>query len=153
MIEYRKATIDDIETLLQIRIDFMRDVKSVTTDDDEKVMREANAEYLNETLPDGSFIQWLAADNGKIIATGSVSFYKLPPNRWRPNGKVAYIANMFTYPEYRKQGIATKLLSLSVEDAKSRGCKQVLLDATAMGKPLYEKFGFTDAKDYMVYRI
>jgi GNAT superfamily N-acetyltransferase len=71
----------------------------------------------------------------------------------RLNGKVAYIGNMFTYPEYRNQGIATKLFSLTVDTAKELGCKEILLDATNMGKPLYKKYGFRKAEDAMCYFV
>ena len=68
-----------------------------------------------------------------------------------PTGKVTYISNMFTYPEYRKHGIATKLFALTVEEAKKQGCIKILLNATDMGRPLYEKFGFKDTANDMVY--
>jgi GNAT superfamily N-acetyltransferase len=77
----------------------------------------------------------------EIIDNG-ISFYNLPPNQECPNGKIAYISNMFTYPEYRKQGIGSKLFELAIEEAKNNGCKKVLLDATALGRPIYERFGF-----------
>jgi GNAT superfamily N-acetyltransferase len=60
---------------------------------------------------------------------------------------------MYTSPAYRSQGIASGLLALSVEEAKINACDYVSLHATNMGRPVYEKFGFTDAKDEMIYRI
>ncbi len=151
MVEYRKATIHDMNDLLKVRMDFLRDVGSVNTEDEETLLLEANEAFLAKTLADGSYVQWLAVDDGKIVATGSVSFYLLPPNKKLPNGKAAYIANMFTYPEYRNQGIASKLLALVVEEAKKFGCKKVLLNATEMGKAIYLKFGFKDSQGDMVY--
>jgi predicted acetyltransferase len=71
----------------------------------------------------------------------------------RLSGKVAYIGNMFTYPDYRKQGIATKLFSLSMDSAKEAGCKEVFLDATEMGRPIYAKYGFKKNDDAMSYHI
>jgi GNAT superfamily N-acetyltransferase len=153
VIEYRKATIDDIEELLQVRIDFLYDTKDITTDEEERIIRDAYADYLGEVLTNGSFVQWLAIENGKIIATSSVSFNRLPPRKLLPSGNTAYIANMYTSPAYRSQGIASGLLALSVEEAKINACDYVSLHATNMGRPVYEKFGFTDTKDEMIYRV
>ena len=50
--------------------------------------------------------------------------------------------NMYTDPEYRRQGIAYKTLDLLVQDAKARGVDHITLEATDMGRPLYEKYGF-----------
>jgi GNAT superfamily N-acetyltransferase len=153
MIEYRKATINDMEDLLAVRVDFLRLANIIKNENDEKMLLLSNRNFLSCSLIDGSFIQYLAVDSSKIIATSSVSFYLLPPHSMRPNGKVAYIGNMFTYPEYRGQGIGTKLLTLSVESAKEAGCKEVCLDATDMGKTLYENFGFKKNEDAMSYYI
>lgn len=50
--------------------------------------------------------------------------------------------NMYTAPEYRRKGIAYKTLDLLVGDIKSRGISSISLEATDMGRPLYEKYGF-----------
>jgi len=151
MIEYRKATIDDIDELLKIRIDFLRDAKNIQNEDDEAILTRTNKDFLSQSLADGSFMQWLALDGTKIVGSSSASIYVLPPNTMRPSGKVAYIGNMFTYPAYRKQGIATKLFSLSVDSAKEVGCGEIGLHATEMGRPIYEKYGFRKNEDAMSY--
>ena len=63
--------------------------------------------------------------------------------------RIAYIMNMYTNPEYRRNGIAIKTLGLLVEDAKKRGVHAISLEATDMGKPLYVKFGFVKMNDEM----
>ena len=57
--------------------------------------------------------------------------------------------NMYTAPEYRRQGVAYKTLLLLVGEAKKRGIKNISLEATEAGRPLYEKFGFVQMKDEM----
>lgn len=153
MIEYRKATIDEIDLLAQIRIDFLCEANDVNSEDERKTLYKNNKQFMTNSLADGSFVSWVAIENGTIIATSGVSFYTLPPNKKCPSGKVAYISNMFTYPKYRNQGIAKKLFSLTVEEATKAGCIKILLNATAMGRLIYEKFGFTDIKNDMVYYV
>lgn len=57
--------------------------------------------------------------------------------------------NMYTAPEYRRQGIAYHTLDLLVKAAKEQGVTQIALEATDMGRPLYEKYGFVGMKDEM----
>ena len=57
--------------------------------------------------------------------------------------------NLYTHPDYRRKGIAYKVLDLLVKDAKDRGVESIILDSTLMGRPLYEKYGFIKINDYM----
>ena len=151
MIEYRKATISDLDALVRIRLDFLRDADKIKSDEVIEVLLKNNREYMAASMADGSFVSWIAVEDDEIIATSGVTFYTLPPSPSNPIGKTAYISNMFTYPPYRKQGIATKLFDLSVQEAKANGITKVLLDATTMGRPLYEKYGFVAAENGMIY--
>lgn len=58
--------------------------------------------------------------------------------------------NMYTRPEYRRQGIARRMLELLIEDAKEKGIGFITLEATPMGRPLYESAGFVSMKDEMI---
>ena len=97
----------------------------------------------------GEHIAYLIYDNNKFIGAGGVSFYQVMPTYHNPSGKKAYIMNMYTTPEYRRQGIAFHTLDLLVKDAKEQGVSQIALEATDMGRPLYEKYGFVKMEDEM----
>lgn len=56
---------------------------------------------------------------------------------------------MYTAPEYRRQGIAIHTLDLLVKDAREQGVLQITLEATDMGRPLYERYGFVKVEDEM----
>lgn len=57
--------------------------------------------------------------------------------------------NMYTDPEYRRRGIALRTLDRLVSDARERGITSISLEATEMGRPLYEKYGFVKTEDEM----
>ncbi len=78
-----------------------------------------------------------------------MSFYQVMPTYHNPSGKKAYIMNMYTAPEYRRQGIAFRMLDVLIEEARKKGISQIALEATEMGRPLYEKYGFVPMKDEM----
>ena len=57
--------------------------------------------------------------------------------------------NMYTTPEYRRQVIAYETLNLLVKEAYKRDIHAISLEATEMGRPLYEKYGFAKMNDEM----
>lgn len=72
-----------------------------------------------------------------------------------PYGEMAGIYNMCTLPGYRGRGVARAILAACLADAKAAGCSLVGLTPTSMGRPLYEKVGFTEVyrELYFVERL
>lgn len=60
----------------------------------------------------------------------------------RPDG-VAWIGMVLTLPEFRGRGLARHLLTHLLHELDQRGIASIGLDATDMGRPLYESLGFT----------
>ena len=85
---------------------------------------------------------WLAEQTGEAAGMGGAAVFLLPPNDWCPGGKTAYIGCMYTAPVFRRQGVASRLLEFLLAELKEQGCGHIMLHATDMGRPLYEKFGF-----------
>ena len=149
---FRKASISDVEELAKIRMIFLSEATEMRPHE-QSMIEMANREYLKSALADNSLIVWLAVSGDEIIATSGLTFSIIPPYIGCPNGKAAYIMNMFTFPDYRKHGIGTELLRKNIEETKSRDCKKIGLISTEMGHPLYVKFGFKDVTDEMYLYI
>ena len=147
--EYRKATIEDINELVKTRIIVLRAANKLSDDVDMSVVEKTTYSYYRRALETGEHIAYLVYDNGTFIGAGGVSFYQVMPTYHNPSGKKAYIMNMYTAPEYRRQGIALHTLDLLVSDAKQQGVSQIALEATDMGRPLYAKYGFVKMNDEM----
>ena len=58
-------------------------------------------------------------------------------------GRFAWVSMVLVDPEYRGHGIGTTLLSKCIEYLDSIRVPCIKLDATPLGKPIYEKLGFT----------
>ena len=153
LITYRKAVLSDAEKLAEIRVNFLTEAGNITSEEERNFIERAILEYFKKGLYDKTFVSWLALDNEEIIATSGLSFSVVPPYSQVPDGKVAYIMNMYTFPTYRKRGIGTELLKRVVDEAKQLGHKKITLDATKIGKPLYEKYGFKDLHNVMVFFV
>ena len=147
--EYKKATIADIDELVRTRIIVLRAANKLSDDVDMSLVEKESYEYYMRALETDEHIAYLVYDNGIFIGAGGVSFYQVMPTYHNPTGKKAYIMNMYTASEYRRQGIAFHTLDLLVKDIRKQGVSQITLEATEMGRPLYEKYGFVKMEDEM----
>ncbi|MEO6912421.1 MAG: GNAT family N-acetyltransferase [Candidatus Baltobacteraceae bacterium] len=86
-------------------------------------------------------IRYLAERDGRIVGFAAARSY----------GKVAYIGPMAVHPGSRRLGIASDLLQKLIANLESNGCRTLLLDATELGMPLYERFGFVDLDGCQIY--
>lgn len=148
---YKKATIEDIDILTKTRIEVLRVANQLSDDADMTEVEKQSYEYYSKALRDGSHTAYLVFDGTNFIGAGGVSYYRVMPTYHNPSGNKAYIMNMYTSPKYRRKGIAYKTLDLLVRDAKSRGVNVILLEATEMGRPLYEKYGFVKMNNEMEF--
>ena len=145
----KRATMEDIDELVRTRIIVLRAANKLSDDEDMSVVEEESYAYYRRALESGEHIAYLVYDNGKFIGAGGLSFYQVMPTYHNPTGKKAYIMNMYTNPAYRRKGIAYHTLEILVADAKNKGIDAISLEATEMGRPLYEEFGFVGMKDEM----
>ena len=146
---YKKATLEDIDILTETRIIVLRAANQLAEDVDMSTVKEQSYEYYKRALSMDSHVAYLVLDGDEFVGAGGISFFEVMPTYHNPTGKKAYIMNMYTKPEYRRQGIAFHTLDLLVEEAKARGIKAILLEATKMGRVLYEKYGFVKMNDEM----
>ena len=138
-----------LDELVRTRIIVLRAANKLSDDEDMSVVEEESYAYYRRALESGEHIAYLVYDNGKFIGAGGLSFYQVMPTYHNPTGKKAYIMNMYTASEYRRQGLAFQTLDLLVNDARKQGVSQIALEATDMGRPLYEKYGFVKMEDEM----
>jgi GNAT superfamily N-acetyltransferase len=81
--------------------------------------------------PDGCFV---AMDEGDVIGTVTTTTY---------GRELAWIGMMLVHPEHRRRGIGTHLMQTALDYlTRSRGIDCIRLDATPVGRPVYDKLGF-----------
>lgn len=139
---YKKATIDDIDILTESRVMVLRAANKLSDDADMGEVKKQSYTYYKQSLCDNTHIAYLVFDKNILVGTGGVSFFQVMPTYHNPSGCKAYIMNMYTHPQYRKKGIAYKTLDMLIRDIKEKGITAISLEATDMGEPLYQKYGF-----------
>ncbi len=144
-----KATIDDCAELTKLRIE-MRKERNELIEDVEEFYNNTLSFFI-DNITSGCFVSYICVLDNKIVAMSGICFYSVPPIAKVPNGKVAYLMNMYTLHEYRNKGIATKLLQHTMNEAQERQCLKVSLLASDMGEPLYIKYGFKYAQSAMEF--
>ncbi len=82
--------------------------------------------------PEGCFV---FETDGRAVATTTVASF---------GRELAWIGMVLTLPDYRRRGLARRLMDRALGYCEDRGIRCVKLDATDLGRPLYADLGFAD---------
>lgn len=142
-----RATDAWLDSVIRIRLEMLKVVNDLPEDAsfDEKFVN-ASENYFKKA--DQTTV--LAVDR-EVIGCATICYIELMPTFDHPTGKRAHIMNVYTRKNYRRQGIAYQMMKMLMEEARQRGVTEISLDATAQGRPLYERCGFKDSKEGMIY--
>lgn len=147
VIEYRLATDNDLDILIQTRLYMLRCVNGLEPDYE---FDDGFVQTSKEYFLDGDQITVLALVGDKVVGCATICFIEIMPTFSHPTGKRAHLMNVFTDAEYRRQGIAYRMTAMLVDAAWEKGATEISLDATESGRPLYEKCGFRASGECMV---
>jgi len=86
-----------------------------------------------------NFIRW-GGEGSFCIAQGDQLIATSVALRYSP--ALAWIGTVITHPDYQRQGLARRMMQTSLDYLHSKGTRCIMLDASEMGRPLYEGLGF-----------
>ena len=150
MIQYRIATQGDINLLIQIRLEMLKVVNNLEPD------YQFSSDFINNSklyFDNGNQTTVLAYQDDMVIGCASICYIHMMPTFDHPTGKRAHLMNVYTNIQYRRQGIAYKMVNLLIEEAKMEGVTEISLDTTQSGRALYRKCGFVESEECMVLTI
>lgn len=148
--EYRMATKEDIDMLMSIRLEMLRKVNELS---DNYVFSDELIANSKRYFLEGNQTTNIALKNGKVVACASMSYIEMMPTFSHSTGNRAHLMNVYTNANYRRQGVARKLVQMLIDEAKEKGVTEISLDATDLGRPLYETLGFCASDECMVMNL
>lgn len=84
-----------------------------------------------------------ALADGSIVGTGVGSAH----------GAVGWVGTIFVAPERRRTGLGRALTRAVTDELEARGCRTLVLIATPMGRPVYERLGFSVLDEQVRFSI
>jgi len=119
------------EPAINIRLLFESDIPAAMQLKDAAGWNQTEKDWhrLLALEPNGCFA---AVKDDRLVGTTTTTTY---------GSDLAWIGMVLVDPQERRQGIATQLMNVAIDYLKDK-VATVKLDATAQGKPVYERFGF-----------
>lgn len=72
--------------------------------------RDSVLKYFDRALRQGSYVSAVADVAGRIVSANGLVFYEKPPSLTGKFGRVGYVTNIYTLPEWRRKGLASGLM-------------------------------------------
>jgi predicted GNAT family acetyltransferase len=83
----------------------------------------------------------VAVEDGRIVGTGVGAIH----------GEVGWLGVIFVVPELRGRGLGKALTEAVCDRLQAAGCVSLVLVATDLGRPIYEKLGFRVQTHYHMF--
>lgn len=145
MITYEKASPERVNDFIKLRIELLCGIYNESGSAFEGEFTRLSEEFFKH----GGQTTVLAFDGEMAVGCATICFITVMPTVDHPSGKRAHIMNVYTNADYRRRGIARKMVTMLLDEARERGVSYVSLDATEQGKPLYKTLGFCDNTENM----
>ena len=116
--EFRELRVSDLPSLLEL----YRQLDP----DDEACPAEQSGRTWKEIEDNGNIRYFGAVDDGRVVSTCYAVYI---PNLTRGNRGICFIENIVTDREYRKRGLASRVIDLAIDFAKEQHCYKVILQS------------------------
>lgn len=145
----RHATADDASILARHRAEMFREM-GILPPTLYHTLVEASRTFFERAIPAGRYLGWVCECGqppGTIVGGAGVQLRELAP---RPDsrgqrlasGPECYVLNVFTELQWRRRGVAGRLMRELMKWAEMQGIERLTLHASSEGRALYEKLGF-----------
>jgi len=147
--EIRKATMQDFEEVLKIKLESKQEERSINKElKPVEEVKEYYKGYLRNDLSRDWRAIFIAIENNKVIGLITGKIYRTL--KIAGYERCGYISNLYVKEEFRKKGIAEKLVEEATAWFKRKGAVKISLEIYEINDKavnLYHKLGF---KNYSV---
>ncbi len=148
----KNVGLEQLDMLMKWRMIVLHEVFSVPAENKMKELEQQNRCYYQSMLPSGGHIACFAYAENKVVGCGGMCIYQEMPSPDNYSGKCAYIMNIYTCPQFRKQGVGKVIVKWLLEQAYERHITKIYLETSELGRILYQKVGFTVMQNMMEYK-
>ena len=142
----RQATLADVPALVNHRRRMFEDMDATEGRPSDRDaldhMAAAYTAHLCRHLPDGALRAWVVESGARVAASGAVSLFEWLPRPHDVTDRLAYLHSVYTEPEFRRRGLARRIVLAAVDACRAAGLRRLTLHASLAGRPLYESLGF-----------
>ena len=143
----REAGIEDIPHILHHRRSMFWEMGNHDEEAHRRMLASAEA-FLRGAMPRSGYRAWMAeTTQGRVVAGAGITITEWPGSADDSTSRRAWIQNVYTEPEFRRQGLARRLMDTAVEWCRGAGFANVFLHASVFGRPLYEEMGFEQTNE------
>lgn len=139
--ELRMATAADAGALCALRMDYLEELHGPLPPEAAAALRQSLPDYFERHLGEDLFA-CLCEYEGCAAAMALLQTQERPPNLHTISGRCGRIIGVYTLPRCRRMGLAGRVVGRLVEHARQMGVHDLELEATAAGRPVYERLGF-----------
>ncbi len=104
--------------------------------------------WVEKQMSAGHYLAWfLTTNSGEIVAGLGLWLMDWPPHMIAPAKPRANILNVYTHPEFRRLGLARRLMDTALEHCRAHGIRNIILHASPAGRALYAAMGFSQTNE------
>jgi GNAT superfamily N-acetyltransferase len=157
----RRAELTDVQTLIDLRIAYLREVEGFGDDVDLAALEAATRRYFIRKMPSSDYVAWVAMArpapspeqrgrlHAKVIGTAGLFMVDRPPSPGMSASREARLINVYVTDAWRGHGVANALIGACIENARRANVRRILVDDTPRGRQIYERAGFTIVSSIM----
>ena len=138
-----KASGSDIEALVRLRLEYLREDLGPLADRDRETISERLPAYFRAHLG-RDLICYLLREGGEAVSCAFLLLAEKPMSPAFINGRTGTVLNVYTRPSHRHRGFAGALIRELLADAERMELCTVELKSTDAGVSVYRSAGFAD---------
>jgi GNAT superfamily N-acetyltransferase len=141
-IRLRRATLADLPLLVAHRDGMWRGMGRGSPTQRRRA-REIYRGWARRMMRDRRLVGFIAETReGRAAASGCVWLPEPQPRPETLGRPVPYLMSMFTEPEFRGRGLATRIVREAMRWSRDHGHSRLTLHAARKARPLYRRLGF-----------
>ena len=149
--DIRIATAEDIDDLIKVRLAFVEAFRPLSEADKDNITTQLRS-YFPEQIANEKLFCFLGYVDGDIASVAFMLLTLYPANWVLRTGRMGLVLNVYTFDAHRRQGYGKQIIDAVLEKARELGLDGIDLEATTMGRVLYEQAGF-EVRPYTPMRL